>query len=97
MGGVSGEFEPQSVIAEPGDARIDAGVFEFGVEMGEEGGSGRLVFEPIDVDFDEVPAQLDPALDSIDELAVNALGRFGAVLRPEVMTEVVQGVKRDQA
>ena len=45
--------EPQTSVAQPGDARVHASVFEFGVEVAQDRGGRRLVLESIDVDLND--------------------------------------------
>ena len=48
--------EPQPSVAQPGDTRVNARVFEFRVEVAQDRGGGLLVLESVDADLDDVAA-----------------------------------------
>jgi hypothetical protein len=46
--------EPQPSVAQPGDTRVNASVFEFGVEVAQERRCRCLMLESVDADFNDV-------------------------------------------
>ena len=88
--------EPQTSIAQPRDAWINARGFEFRIEIGQDRCGRCLMFKPIDADLDDVAASLYPPLDTVDELAMDQFWRLLLIGSSEVMTEVVDHVERQQ-
>jgi len=89
--------EPQTAVAQPWDARVNASVFEFRIEVGQDRRGSGFVLEPIDTDLDEVAAQLHAPLHPIDELPMDQFRRLSLVGRPEVMPEVVDHMEGEEA
>src|SRR5438309_11627396 len=81
--------EPQPSIAQPWDTRVNASVFEFRIEVGQDRRRRGLVLKPVDADLDNVAAQLHPPLDTVDELPMDQPRRLFLIGGAEVMTEVV--------
>ena len=48
--------EAQTSVAEPWDARVNARLFEFRIEIGQDRCGSCLMFKPLDADLDEVAA-----------------------------------------
>jgi hypothetical protein len=82
------KFEPQTSIAQPGNAWVHSRFFEFRIEVGQKGGGSRLVFKPIDADLNQVSTQLHPSLNTVDELAVNEFRGLLLIGGSEVIAEV---------
>ena len=88
--------EPQTSVAQPWDAWVNASAFKFGIEVGQERCGRRRVLKAVDVDLNEVAAQLHPALDSVAELPMDQFRCLFLIGRTEVVTEVVHDVKREE-
>jgi hypothetical protein len=88
--------EPQTSVAQPWDAWGNASVFEFGIEVGQDGGGGSLMLKAIDVDLDGAAAQLSATLDTVDELTMDEFRRLVLIGRPEVMAEIVHDVEGEE-
>src|SRR6266581_3386691 len=94
--GQSVKCEPQTAVAQPWDARINASIFEFRIEVGQDRRGSRLVLKAVNDDVDDIAAQLHPPLDTVDELAMDQFRRLLLIGRSEVMTEVVHHVEREE-
>ncbi len=88
--------EPQTAVAQPGDARINASICEFRIEVGQDRRGSRLVLKAVNDDVDDIAAQLHPPLDTVDELAMDQFRRLLLIGRSEVMTEVVHHMEREE-
>ena len=88
--------EPQTSVAQPRYARVSTRIFEFGIEVGQHRCSRGLMLKPVEVDLDEVAAQLHPSLDPVDALPMDQFRRLVPIGWPEVMTKVVHHMKREE-
>src|SRR5438128_6068093 len=83
-------------VAQPRDARVYTRIFEFGIEVGQHRCSRGLMLKPVDVDLDNVAAQLHSSLDPVDELPMDQFRRLVPIGWPEVMTKVVHHMQREE-
>ena len=88
--------EPQTSIAQPRDAWINASVFKFCIEVGQDCRGSSLMLESVDADLDDVAVQLHPPLDTVDELAMDECRRLFLIGWPEVMPEVVHHMEGEE-
>ena len=88
--------KPQTSVAQPWDARVNASVFEFGIEVAQNRCRRGLMLKPIDMDLDDVATQLHPPLDTVDKFSTDQFRRLLLISWPEVMTEVVQHVEGEE-
>jgi len=77
--------EPQTSIAQPRDAWINASVCKFCIEVGQDGRGSSLMLESLDADLDAVAVQLHPSLDTVDALAMEQFRRLFLLGWPEGM------------
>ncbi len=88
--------EPQTAVAQPWDARVNASVCEFRIEVGQDRRGSRLVRKAVDGDLDAIAAPLPPPLDTVDALPMDQCRRLLLRGRSEVMTAVVHHREREE-
>jgi hypothetical protein len=72
--------EPQASIAQPSDVRINARVFELGIEVGKDRHGSSPLLKTVDAALDDIVAQMYPLLDHVDELPLDQVRRLLNVL-----------------
>ena len=90
------ESESQASIAEPWDAGVNGGPFEFCIKISQEVCCRLLLRKAIDIDLDHLSAQLDSPLDSIDELSMDQFRGFVAIGGSKVVAEVIHDLVSEQ-
>ena len=88
--------EPQTAVAQPWDARINASLCEFRLEVGQDRRGSRRVLKAVNDAVEDMAAQLHPPLDTVDALAMEQVRRLLLIGRSEVMTEVVHHREREE-
>ncbi len=90
------ESESQASIAQPWDAGVNGGLFEFCIKIGQKVCRSLLLCKAIDVDLDHLAAKLNAPLDSIDELSMDQFRGFVAMGGSKVVAEVIHGLVSEQ-